>query len=287
MDGQEKAPFDRFEQFNLINLRVGLALIFVLLGSMAARAGEITPTDLGEIEPADVVILGEVHDNLEHHGNQALAVEVWEPKALVFEMLLPSQAENVTTDNRAEMKELEAALGWKGSGWPDFTHYYHIFEAAPGAAVFGGNRARSDVKQAISDGAAAVFGAGATRFGLDAALPDEEQSAREALQMAAHCNALPESLLGGMVEAQRLRDATLVDAILKAHAATGGPVAVITGNGHARRDWGVPSLLAIAASALRVVSIGQFELEAPENPPFDHHIITAEAERDDPCAAFN
>jgi hypothetical protein len=89
-----------------------------------------------------------------------------------------------------------------------------------------------------------VFPGDAARFGLTEALDPDEQAAREAEQQEAHCNALPEEILPGFVEAQRLRDAALAEAALAALADTGGPVVVVTGNGHARADWGVPALLA-------------------------------------------
>ena len=72
---------------------------------------------------------------------------------------------------------------------------------------------RGDVRRAVSEGAATVFGGAAPLFGLDAALDPEEQATREAGQMAAHCDALPEDVLPGMVEAQRLRDAALAAAM--------------------------------------------------------------------------
>ncbi len=65
----------------------------------------------------------------------------------------------------------------------------------------------------MREGAAAVFGAAAARFGLDAPLPEDEQAAREAEQAEAHCGALPAEMLPGMVEAQRLRDAALARAV--------------------------------------------------------------------------
>jgi hypothetical protein len=58
---------------------------------------------------------------------------------------------------------------------------------------------------------------------------------------------LAPEILPGFVEAQRLRDAALAEAALAALEAHGAPVAIITGNGHARRDWGVPAVLAVAA----------------------------------------
>ena len=115
------------------------------------------------------------------------------------------------------------------------------------------------------------------------------QAAQEDLQQTAHCNALPAGALPGMVEAQRLRDAALARAIVAAHheaAEAEGPVIVITGNGHARPDWGVPALLANLPERLSVASVGQYEETAPDSPPFADWIVTPAVERPDPCAAF-
>ena len=90
-----------------------------------------------------------------------------------------------------------------------------------------------------------------------------------------------------MVEAQRLRDATLAEAVLAERAAVPGrPVVLITGNGHARRDRGVPALLARAAVGLEVLTIGQLESAPEAPPPFDLWLVTAPAERSDPCDTF-
>ena len=256
--------------------------LFVL--ALPAFAGEITPDGLGDLPPADVVILGEVHDNTVHHLNQARAIRAIRPSALVLEMLTAEQASAATAANRADPRTFGEALGWEGSGWPDFTLYWPVFEAAPDAAIFGGNLARDKVRRAISDGAAAVFGDGASQFGLDKTLPEAEQAAREEGQAEAHCNALPAHLLPGMVEAQRLRDAALAAALLEALDATGGPVVLITGNGHARLDWGVPAMLALADVA--ALSLAQFENDAPDDPPYDYYLLTEAAIRDDPCAVF-
>jgi uncharacterized iron-regulated protein len=104
--------------------------------------------------------------------------------------------------------------------------------------------------------------------------------------MQAHCGALPPERMAGMVEAQRLRDAALARAVLDALAETGGPIAVITGSGHARTDFGLPAALRAAMPDLPVLSIGQIEAPAEPDQPFDYWIVTEPAPRDDPCAVF-
>ncbi|WP_212525037.1 ChaN family lipoprotein [Actibacterium sp. MT2.3-13A] len=262
------------------------ALVFAAaLAAAPAGAGQIDAPALGDLPAADVVVLGEVHDNPIHHANQARAVAALAPSALVFEMLTPEQAARVTPGLRADRAALGAALGWDGTGWPDFALYHPIFIATD-AAIYGAALPRASARRAVERGAAEVFGAQAAAYGLSDPLPLAQQRAREDLQREAHCNALPEPLLPGMVEAQRLRDAALARAVVQALAETGGPVAVITGNGHARRDWGLPAALARAASDLTVISVGQLE-QAPEaGAPYDFWLVTQPAERDDPCAGF-
>lgn len=251
-----------------------------------AQAGEIAPDDWSAFAVADVVVLGEVHDNPWHHANQASAVDALKPKALIFEQITPEQAAKITPEIRTDPAALATALEWEARGWPDFAMYYPIFAAAPEARIVGGGVPRDEVRRAVGEGAAAVFGNGAEAFRLDRTYTDDVQASLEALQQEAHCNALTPEMLPGMVEAQRLRDAALARAALDALRDTGGPVAVITGNGHAGKDWGVPSLLRLQPADIAVVSLGQFEEAAPDAPEFDYWIVTPAAEREDPCAVF-
>ncbi|KMW57972.1 putative lipoprotein [Candidatus Rhodobacter oscarellae] len=256
-------------------------------GPADARDERIDQNRLSALPPADVVLLGEVHDNPLHHENQATAVAALRPAALVFEMFTEAQALALRPEMLVDQAALEQALGWEESGWPDFDLYFPIFEGAPGAAVFGGGAPHEAARAAVGEGAEAAFGAAGTIFGLDLALDDRERSKREAMQMAAHCDALPPEMMRGMVEAQRLRDAVLARAVIAAFQDTGGPVAVITGNGHARNDWGVPRMLRRAAPELRVLTVGQLETAPERSAPFDLWLVSDAPERADPCAAFN
>ncbi|TCP59823.1 putative iron-regulated protein [Rhodovulum bhavnagarense] len=259
----------------------------IALAAGSAGAEQIAPADLTSLPPADVIVLGELHDNPLHHVNQASAVAALRPAALVFEMLTPDQAAGVTPELRDDAAALGAALEWQDSGWPDFAMYHPIFTAAPDAAIFGAALPREEVRRAVGEGAAAVLGSDAALFGLDRPLPEDQKAIREAAQMEAHCNALPEAMLPGMVEAQRLRDAAFARATLKALRETGGPVVVITGNGHARTDWGLPYALGLAAPHVSLLSVGQFEAVPEGDPPYHLWLVTDPADRPDPCAVFD
>lgn len=270
---------------HLIALLAGAVLAAPVVLSAAEVAG---PADI-DLSGADIVLIGEVHDNPVHHAAQAELIRGLAPSSVVFEMLDAGQAEVANAARPgADMTELGEALGWEDSGWPAFELYAPVFAAAleAEARIYGAALPRETVRAAFESGPAEVFGPDAERFGLTTPLPGDEQATREAEQMSAHCDALPEDMLPGMVGAQRLRDAAFARVTLVALEETGGPVAVVTGNGHARTDWGMPVPLSRAAPELRVLSVGQLEAEPDAPPPFDVWLVTAAPERGDPCAAF-
>ncbi|MEM7178172.1 MAG: ChaN family lipoprotein [Pseudomonadota bacterium] len=251
------------------------------------------------LRDADVVIIGEVHDNPQHHARQADLVAMLEPAGLAFEMVPKASEEGIDVFRAEGGKpgEIGPAIGWDRLGWPDWRYYRPIFEAAPDAYIAGGATTTAELRTAIRSGADAGFGEGAIRFGLDLAPDQPVQTAMEAEMITSHCNKLPRSAAAGMVEAQRLRDARFAEAVLRADAAQAGRVVLITGNGHARTDRGVPAYLRIAAPDKKVLSIGQIEVSSEANSaadyiagdaaPFDFIWFSAKAERPDPCAAFN
>jgi uncharacterized iron-regulated protein len=275
------------------------ALSLLLL--LSACAGITDPVDSAEnarsangvsgmiaaLAKADIAILGEVHDNAQHHRNQAWVIRELSPAAVVFEMLSPEQAKIVnTTSDRGDA--LRDALDWSNSGWPSWDLYQPVFAAITAeVVVYGMALPRESLSAAVKKGAADVFGAGGSDYGLTEPLPASQQQAREALQQSAHCNMLPESLLPGMVEGQRLRDAAFAQKALQAFEQTGGPVIVITGTGHARSDWGMPVALGRASPNTQVVSLGQLEESPLSAPPYDLWLVTRPAPREDPCEGFS
>lgn len=260
-------------------------LTLAVLACLPANADMIDPDDISGLPFGDVIFIGEVHDNPLHHENQARAIEQIGPSALVFEMLTEYQASRMS-DTLPDMAALRELLDWDASGWPDFALYYPLFAAAPEAHIFGAGLPREAARAAMGQSLDQVFSGDAARFGLTADLPPAQQRDREALQARAHCDALPEEMLPGMVAIQRLRDAMLAEAALEAVTQTGGPVIVITGTGHARNDWGAPYMLTQAQPDLQVLSVGQFEAVPENQPPHDYWIVTEPHPRPDPCEMF-
>lgn len=282
-------------------MRVGFGLGPVLGALLIAAVGPVSPPNAEVLDPAglsnfielardaDVVVLGEVHDNPEHHRNQAAIVAELQPAALVFEMI-PQEREAAVNELRAQGADraaLAEALDWEESGWPEFSYYAEVMEAAPQAQIFGAGQPSAEVRRAMLEGAAGVFGPDAAIYGLERQLEPEEQAAREAEQAAAHCDLLPPEMLGGMIEAQRFRDAGLADATLWARMMTGGgQVVVLAGSGHADKERGMPAMIALAEPGARVVSLGQFEGGEADAEAYDAILHAPAPPRGDPCAAL-
>lgn len=250
-----------------------------------ADAPVLDEDTLAAMAQADVILLGETHDNGLHHQGQAAVIEALNPTAVVFEMLSPAQAEMVNADV-GDVAGLGTRIGWEDAGWPDFALYQPIFEALGDAEGVGMALPRDQVRAAFGDGAAAIFGEGAARYGLTTALPDAEQATREQMQFDAHCEAMPLEMMTGMVEAQRLRDAHFAQVTLQALADHGAPVVVIVGNGHVHTDWGMPVYLNRVAPDVPTYAFAF--VEGPQNgTAFDSTLTTPAPDRGDPCAAFS
>lgn len=297
------------------SLMTAAIIALCLPASAHPLQGRIVETASGEVlgdaaslvarlQGADVVILGEVHDNPAHHEHQADIVTALAPAALAFEMVAPGDEAMLARlrRERAPAAVLGAALRWEERGWPDFAMYAPIFSGAAGAEVTGGAVEPGILALAMEEGAAVAgrtaLGASVVRYGLDGDLDQAVLSEAVAEQVRAHCDAIPEALAERMVAAQRVRDAAFADAVLRARAlADGGQVVLIAGKGHARIDRGVPALVERAAPALQVVALAFVELRegiedwrayagAGPAPLYDYLWFTDPAEREDPCIAF-
>jgi len=240
---------------------------------------------------AQVVMLGETHDNPDHHALQA-----WAVRTLVAAGKTPQVAfEMIDRDHQAELDAaahdldgLGTALRWNERGWPDWRMYRPIAEAAQAA---GGTLSAANLPADLTRQIARRTEPAeqAARLGLDSPLPDPVAAALADEIRTSHCNMMPDSAIPGMVRVQRGRDAEMAETIasLARHST---PVVLIAGAGHARTDRGVPDRLRQIAPGLTVFSLGLIETDqavtdpAAEALPFDAVWFTGRAEREDPCA---
>ena len=121
-------------------------------------------------------------------------------------------------------------------------------------------------------------------LGLDRPIDAAWQRAQEREIDAGHCRALPAALWPRMAArpVRARRGAWRVRS--PAHAGRGA--VLLAGNGHVRRDIGVPRWLSLDPG--RVWSVGYLEAGDDVTPAaaFDAVVRTKPAERSDPCAAF-
>jgi len=259
---------------------------------------------LDKLAGADALLLGERHDNPAHHRLQALIARelVARGRRLVvaFEMIEDDQQPLLDAFLAARPRDaagLGELLGWDRSGWPDWTQYRPIADAAlaqpnpPAHPIRPANLPLALARDIARNG----LDAG----GLDAALAEtlRQAAARDPALLAAHgedirdshCGMLPERALAPFALAQYARDAAMARSIQAARRETPDAlVLLIAGNGHARRDVGVPRHLARLAPGLKIMSVGLLEGDAAsfDPAPFDLLWRSAPLAREDPCAAL-
>jgi uncharacterized iron-regulated protein len=252
---------------------------------------------------ADLILLGEVHDNVDHHLLQArllrAVLAAGRRPALAFEMLTTDQQAAIDAALARAPRDPDAfakAVGWDRSGWPKFALYRPIFAAGleAGLPVVAANLPRSQVRELVREGAAALDEPMRVRLAADEPLADHVMEELRAEMREVHCDALPEPMLDPLVLAQRARDARMSERL--ATAGEGGGAVLIAGSGHVRTDRGVPAYLAKDAPGRSVVSVAFLEVSAKAREPagyadarlggalpFHFVVFTPGTERQDPC----
>lgn len=244
-----------------------------------------------------IVLLGEMHDNAEHHRHRlqvlrrALAAG-WRP-ALVMEQFDRQRQADIDRARREKPRDaqhvinLAAQSGGASRGNWNWDFYRPFVELALeyDVPLIAANFSTAEANKVVREGYAAVFDTDSMKaLGLGAPIPPELQSAQEREIDIGHCNALPPSTLPAMARGQLARDAVMAS-ILGEHASQG--VVLIAGNGHVRRDMGVPRWLG-AAQRARMLTVGYVEPGTASAlvASFDAVVRTAEVERPDPCIEF-
>ena len=260
------------------------ACLAALLG-LAACAG--APRAAGATR---FVLLGEVHDNPEHHRRRAAQLRALladgRPTRVVFEPLAAAREAALAAAARdAEALADAGALDRRAWGWP---LHKPLLEAAlaGGAHIAGGGIDPAVARAVVRAGAPAAPAELRALIEADTAWGAAEQRALESTLAEGHCGALPARLLPGMALAQRVRDAALARALLAAPPGT--RAVLVAGNGHVRRDLGVPRLLRAAGVAAGDIEVWGYleEGDAAAAGGFDRLVRVPPAAREDPCKAL-
>jgi uncharacterized iron-regulated protein len=254
------------------------------------NATTLTPDGLvARVAGRRFVLLGEKHDNPDHHRLQAWVlgelVAAGRRPAVVFEMFRADQADAIARHlaaSPADAQGLADALDWRRSGWPAWSMYEPIVAAALRAKLplVAGNLSR-DATTAVRRGT--LDAAETTRMGLDRPLPDDVRNRLADEIRDGHCGHLPEHAIAPFVAVQRARDAHMAAAMREA----GGDGAVlIAGAGHVRRDMGVARLLPEAETASIAFVEVRGGMTAPPALAVDYVWLTPRMDDRDPCERF-
>jgi uncharacterized iron-regulated protein len=222
---------------------------------------------LGKIESARYLLLGEKHDNPDHHLLQLTLLEYFLQQQRVsnvaFEMLNSDQApllQQLQTQQIANLDELKSALEWDDEGWdwPFYGPMLYLVQQA-GIPIAAANISDDTMMRVYAEPASAEISAVLDQAAMTQLDKDIDES---------HCGLLPQSQFPAMVRVQQTRDNSLAQSLPP--AAADRLSILIAGNYHIRHDLSVPNyLLSQQAETGReqIVSLAFMEVDPSENSP--------------------
>ncbi|KQZ42411.1 ChaN family lipoprotein [Duganella sp. Root1480D1] len=235
-----------------------------------------------------VLLLGEVHDNKEGHKlrfeDLRQRVEAgWRP-AIAMEQF-DRESQGLLDEAQKGCLDASCVINvMNKKGW-DWQLYHPIIQLAlsnhlPLVAV---NLSRNDASKVVRDGVASSFDAATVAaYKLKDPLPADLRRGQEKAIQEGHCNMAPDMMLPGMVNAQVARDIWMAKLIRQQQPRD---VVLIAGNGHVRKDIGVPRWLNAIEPRLNVRTIGFIEPDGLQGS-YDEIRKVAAQKRTDPCAKF-
>ena len=263
-------------------------------------------TLVNRLARARFVLLGENHDNPDHHRLQAellrQLIDVGRRPALGFEMLdvddAPTIAKHLASDPK-DAAGLGEAVGWNQRGWPDWTFYQPIAQVAleAGLPIVGMNLRRSTVETLRRDGVTGLERSVVRQLELNRPVPPDIGKKMASEIRKSHCGYAPEDRIGTMIIIQRARDARMADRMIAAGRHDG--TVLVVGAGHTRIDYGIPTHLRSKTRGQTLVSLAFLEVQgdktvpeayavgfARDMLPFDYVWFTPRRANLDPCEEF-
>ncbi|HEY1233856.1 MAG TPA: ChaN family lipoprotein [Candidatus Binatia bacterium] len=255
---------------------------------------------------ADFVLLGERHDNPDHHMLQAEVlrslIAIGGRPAVGFEMLGLDDAGAIAkylAGAPSDAAGLGPAVNWNKRGWPDWVMYQPIAEAVLRAKlrIVPTNLPLATATKMTRNGLAAVEPQMVHQLGLDRPLPQPVFEKMAADIRDAHCGFATDEIVKPMVDVQRARDAQMAESLIAAGEPDGA--VLVAGAGHVRNDYGIPVYLTRNAPKKRVISIAFIEVDKQKTEPqsyalsypdgrfpFDYVWFTPRVDDEDPCEKF-
>lgn len=187
-----------------------------------------------QLPATPLLLLGEQHDAPEHQALQRATVQTLSQRGQLAALVLEMAEQGLQTTGlprHASETEVRQALQWTDetrSGWPWAVYGPVVMAAvAAGVPVLGGNLPRAQMRGAMADST------------LDLRLPPDALAQQRTQIREGHCQLLPEGQIAPMTRIQIARDRSLATVAVSA-LAPDKTVLLVAGNGHVRRDLGVP-----------------------------------------------
>jgi len=268
-------------------------LLLAAVGTATAVPLEIEPNSTALMQAMQghrVALLGEVHDNAAQHELRAAALRQLLANearpAIAFEQFDQEHQRDIERARRQRPKDADYLIAQAGGDPAWNWNYYRPFVALAleyDLPIVAANLSRNGAMQVALHGWSVLFDARTReKLRLDA-LPANLRRKQEEAIAAGHCNLLPAKMVPAQARAQMARDIIIAQSI-RPYVDRG--VVLLAGNGHVRRDIGVPFWLA-ADVARDAVSIGILERNdgssSETTAAFDIYLITQPATRPDPC----
>lgn len=245
---------------------------------------QLSRTELLQIvASSDYLLLGELHDNPLHHVVRGkLLASLPRTTKVVAEHL---EYGRPLADHGPLLPALESA-GFSAENWRWPLHG-PLFSSIRdhGLVVLGGNIPKTTARAIVREGLGAIPPDLAAIHAANE-LATTQVAKLDAELLRSHCGQVPANLIPGLRLAQQVRDAAMFDELRRSQ---GKPAVLLAGNGHVRKDYGVPRFIARAYPQLRQISIAFLEegaSAAAEKSVYDYLWITDAATRNDPCVDF-
>jgi uncharacterized iron-regulated protein len=270
---------------------------------MKSRSFIDEATLLARIKAANVLLLGEIHDNPQHHELQQKLLNAriasGARPAVMMEQLnaenQPALDQALAGNNRDEVLSSVTKL-IKFSDW-QFYRPFLVLAVDNQLPVIAANISNQQLQPVIWNGFAAYDAGDLKRLAVEQVWSESREKYLVRNMGGAHCGKLKDELRAGLSRSQRLRDALMADSAM---ASIGRGIVGIVGSSHARRDIGLPLYFAARAPLARIFSIGFVEVHprktdpttyetesATGEAPFDVIWFTPRVDRPDPCAELN
>lgn len=213
----------------------------LMVSACAAPGGAVSAPAAVRLEAAgtvaDVLLLGELHDDPDHQRWHRETVETLAQRGRLAALALEMAERGASTAGLpadAGEAAVREALRWDDQAWPWAAYRPAVMAAArAGVPVLGANLPRAQMRPAMADAS------------LDQRLAPPDLARQRQAVRDGHCGLLPDAQVAPMTRVQVARDVAMAQ-VLQSAARPGQTVTLLAGSGHVDPQVGVPRHLPAA-----------------------------------------